>query len=59
MERRYLVVPGLRSSRVMIVDTKPDPTRPRVIKTIDAAEIARKSGYSRPQTSGGIWATTP
>src|ERR687893_756103 len=25
VERRYLVVPGLRSSRVHIVDTKPDP----------------------------------
>lgn len=36
MERRYLVVPGLRSSRVMIVDTKPDPKRPRIVKTIDA-----------------------
>ena len=51
MERRYLVVPGLRSSRVMIVDTKPDPRRPRVIKTIDAEEIAAKTGYSRPHTA--------
>jgi hypothetical protein len=25
VERRYLVVPGLRSSRIHIVDTKPDP----------------------------------
>ena len=51
MERRYLVVPGLRSSRVMIVDTKPDPRSPRVIKTIDAQEIAKKTGYSRPHTA--------
>ncbi len=51
MERRYLVVPGLRSSRVMIVDTKPDPKSPRVVKTIDAAEIAEKAGYSRPHTA--------
>ena len=28
-ERRYLVVPGLRSSRIHILDTKPDPKQPR------------------------------
>ena len=26
LERRYLIIPGLRSSRIYIVDTKPDPT---------------------------------
>ena len=51
MERRYLVVPGLRSSRVMIVDTKGNGKNPRVVKTIDAEEIARKTGYSRPHTA--------
>jgi len=51
MERRYLVVPGLRSSRVMIVDTKPDPKNPRVVRTIEAEEIAEKTGYSRPHTA--------
>jgi selenium-binding protein 1 len=51
MERRYLVVPGLRSSRVMIVDTKPDPRNPKVVRTIDAETIARKTGYSRPHTA--------
>ena len=25
VERRYLIVPGLRSSRIYIIDTKPDP----------------------------------
>ena len=29
VERRYLVVPGLRSSRIHILDTKPDPRAPR------------------------------
>ena len=28
VERRYLVVPGLRSSRIHILDTKPDPQEP-------------------------------
>jgi selenium-binding protein 1 len=51
MERRYLVVPGMRSSRVHIVDTKPDPRAPRVVKTIDADTIARKTGYTRPHTA--------
>ena len=29
VERRYLVVPGLRSSRIYIIDTKPDPREPQ------------------------------
>ena len=51
MERRYLVVPGMRSSRVHIVDTKPDPRTPRLVKVIEGDEIARRTGYSRPHTS--------
>jgi selenium-binding protein 1 len=31
VERRYLVVPGTHSSRIHIVDTKPDPTRPELV----------------------------
>jgi len=50
IERRYLLVPGIRSSRMYVIDTKPDPRRPRIIKTIEAEEIHRKSGYSRPHT---------
>jgi selenium-binding protein 1 len=29
MERRYLIVPGINSSRIHILDTKPDPRSPR------------------------------
>jgi len=50
VERRYLIVPGLRSSRIYIVDTKPDPTRAKVVKVIEPAEVIRKTGYSRPHT---------
>jgi len=50
-ERRYLVVPGLRSSRIYVVDTKPDPRKPALVKTIEADELASKTGYSRPHTS--------
>ena len=51
MRRRYLVVPGLRSSRIHILDTEPDPRRPRLVKVIEAAEILDKTGYSRPHTA--------
>src|SRR5919201_243864 len=50
LERRYLLVPGLRSSRMYIVDTKPDPRNPRLVKTIEPETIKSKSGYSRPHT---------
>src|SRR6202167_4253693 len=50
IERRYLLVPGLRSSRIYIFDTKPDPRNPKLVKTIEAEEIASRAGYSRPHT---------
>jgi selenium-binding protein 1 len=50
VERRYLLIPGLRSSRMYIVDTKPDPRSPQIVKTIEPDEIHSKSGYSRPHT---------
>lgn len=50
VERRYLLVPGLRSSRMYVVDTQPNPARPRIVKVIQPEEIHKKSGYSRPHT---------
>ncbi len=50
IERRYLIVPGLRSSRIHIFDTKPDPRKPRLVKTIEPKELMAKTGYSRPHT---------
>jgi methanethiol oxidase len=59
LERRYLVVPGIRSSDTYVLDTKPDPRRPVVTRTIEASELAAKAGYSRPHTvhcgPGGIF----
>ncbi|UED87279.1 selenium-binding family protein [Streptomyces profundus] len=49
-ERRYLLLPGLRSSRLHVYDTHPDPVRPRLVKVIEAAELAERAGYSRPHT---------
>jgi methanethiol oxidase len=51
MQRRYLVVPGMRSSRIHILDTVPDPRRPHLVKVIEADEVIRKTGYSRPHTA--------
>src|SRR5512134_3452302 len=39
VERRYLVVPGLASSRLSVVDTKPDPRQPKIVRTISADEL--------------------
>ena len=50
IERRYLLVPGLRSSRIHIIDVKDDPKAPKLTKVIEADEIASKTGYSRPHT---------
>ncbi|APZ44621.1 selenium-binding protein [Acidihalobacter ferrooxydans] len=50
VERRFLVIPGIRSSRIYIVDTKPHPTQSRIVKIIEPEEVMRKTGYSRPHT---------
>ena len=47
VERRYLIVPGLRSSRIYIIDTKPYARNPRIVRVIEPEEIASKTGYSR------------
>lgn len=59
LERRYLLVPGIRSSNTYVLDTKPDPRSPMLQHTIEAGELAAKAGYSRPHTvhcgPGGIF----
>ncbi|MEV0347304.1 selenium-binding protein SBP56-related protein [Nonomuraea sp. NPDC050680] len=58
VERRYLIVPGLRSSRIHVFDTK-DRISPELVKVIEAGELAKRAGYSRPHTvhcgPGGIY----
>ena len=48
VERRYLVVPGTHSSRIHILDTKPDPRDPRLVKVIEGEEVMAKTGLRRP-----------
>jgi methanethiol oxidase len=50
LERRYLLVPTVRSSRIYVIDTQPDPLSPQLVKTIEAEEIAKTAGYSRLHT---------
>src|SRR6202453_3872885 len=50
VERRYLIVPGLRSSRIHVIDTKDDPRQPKIVKVIEAKDVAERTGYSRPHT---------
>jgi selenium-binding protein 1 len=50
VERRYLIVPCLGSSRLYVIDTKPDPINPTIVKTIEAAEIAERTGYANGHT---------
>lgn len=35
VERRFLIVPGLRSSRIYIIDTKLSPREPNIVKIIE------------------------
>jgi selenium-binding protein 1 len=51
MERRYLIVPGLRSSRIHVIDTKADPRRPCIVKVIEPETVMRATGYSRTHTT--------
>jgi selenium-binding protein 1 len=50
MERRYLIVPGINSSRIHILDTKPDPRSPAIVKVIEPEELANRAAYSSPHT---------
>jgi len=49
-ERRYLIVPGIRSSRIHVLDTKPNPRKPEIIKVIEPETLAARTGYSKPHT---------
>jgi selenium-binding protein 1 len=50
VERRYLVVGGVRSSRVHVIDVKDDAVTPKLARVIEPEEIFRRTGYSRPHT---------
>ena len=51
VERRYLVVPGIHSSRIHIIDTKPDPRSPKIARVLSrrnwphAPDTLRRTRY--------------
>ena len=47
--RRFIVLPGISSSRIYIVDTE-DPAQPKIHKTIEPQELFSKAGLSAPHT---------
>lgn len=49
LERRYLILPGIRSSRIYVIDAK-DPLNASIHKIIEPEEVFAKTGYSRPHT---------
>jgi selenium-binding protein 1 len=47
--RRYLIVPGIVSSRIHVVDTA-EPREPKLHKVIEPAEVVRKAKLTAPHT---------
>jgi selenium-binding protein 1 len=43
-------VPGIHSSRIHIIDTKPDPRNPQIVKVIEPETLAARTGYASPHT---------
>ena len=50
MSRSYLLVPGVRSSNIHIVDTATNPRAPRLHKVIEGSEIKARTDLSAPHT---------
>ena len=50
LERRFLIIPGIRSSRIYVIDTHGGPMKARIHKIIEPEEVFAKTGYSRPHT---------
>ena len=50
MERKYLIVPGVRSSNIHIIDCGTKPREPKIFKVISGDEIKEKTNLSAPHT---------
>src|SRR5207244_4078321 len=46
VERRYMVVPGLRYSRIKIIDTNPNPRKPMIFKVFDLEAFFLRIHYT-------------
>jgi methanethiol oxidase len=56
LERRYLIVPGIRSSRTYVLDTGPDPRQPQIARTPCTAGLVESSC---PTSAAPTAATAP
>src|SRR6476469_8707393 len=45
VERRYLIVPGINSSRIHVLDTKANPRQQEMVKVIEPQTLAKKTKY--------------
>jgi selenium-binding protein 1 len=50
MERKYLIIPGLRTTNFYIVDTASNPLAPSLFKKIDGNIVKSKTNLSGPHT---------
>ena len=50
MKRKYLIIPGIRTTNFYIVDTYTNPHAPKLFKTISGHEIKQKTNLSVPHT---------
>ena len=50
VERRYLLLPGINSSRIYVLDTKDSPREPKIVRVIEPEELTGRTGYTAPHT---------
>ncbi len=50
LERRYLIIPGIRSSRIYVDRHQGRSEEAKIHKIIEPEEVFAKTGYSRPHT---------
>ena len=50
ISRKYLLVPGVRSNNIHVIDTATDPFAPKIYKVIEGSEIKSKTNLSGPHT---------
>ena len=60
LARRYLLVPGLRSSNIYVLDIASDPRKPTLVKTIDGETLSAQAGPAlTPCTAGPTGSSSP
>src|SRR5260370_31997064 len=50
LQRRYLLLPGLRSSNIHVYDTHPDPWQPTLARPSSAAQMPKNERHTQPHT---------